>query len=485
MRVLYIASEVAPFSKTGGLADVAAALPVAVARAGHGTRVFTPLYSTVDAAAHGLVEAKPETYGMWLGDKGFEYSLWRGVLPGTDVAVDFIRCPALFDRGAVYTGDADEHLRFVLLQRAALESVARQGWAPDIVHCHDWHTALAPLYLKTAYADDAGLGGARSVLTLHNLGYQGLFSADVVGETGLASFARYLHQDDLAADRFNFLKTGILYADALTTVSPTYAREIQTSRFGFGLDELLRHRAADLIGILNGIDTEEWNPRTDDQLEFRYSIKSLWRKEKNKESLLADCRLPYEKGKPVIGMVGRLTVQKGIDLLDGSLANVLNRHDACLVVLGHGEERYARFFRTLQEAMPEKVFFYSGFNATLAHRIEAGADMFLMPSIYEPCGLNQMYSLMYGTIPIVHKTGGLADTVTLFDPATGEGNGIVFDHATTAGVQWALETALSLHADPTTWKRIVANAMTADFSWDRQAAEYLAIYRRLAGENLS
>ncbi len=480
-RVLHVASEVAPFSKTGGLADVAAALPAATARAGHEPRIFTPLHGAIDRSAHELENVEGGPWRLFLGERSFEYSLWRGKVPGTGVEVEFADCPALFNRPGIYGGADDEHLRFLFLQRAALDATVRRQWAPDIVHVHDWHTGLVPLYLKTLYAEERVLASARSVLTMHNLGYQGMFGADVVGATGLTPFARYLHQDDLAADRFNFLKTGIMYADVLTTVSPTYAEEIQTSRHGFGLDELLRQRASNLVGILNGIDTATWNPRADNHLDYRYSVKSLWRKEKNKESLLAECGLPYEKGRPVIGMVGRLTAQKGIDLLDGPLADVLARHDVSLVVLGQGEERYERFFRGLQAAMPAQVFFYFGYHEVFAHRVEAGADMFLMPSLYEPCGLNQMYSLAYGTVPIVHKTGGLADTVTLFDPATGEGNGIVFDHPTAEGVRWALETALTLHLDRKQWKRIVANAMAADNSWDRRAAEYHDLYARLAG----
>jgi starch synthase len=317
------------------------------------------------------------------------------------------------------------------------------------------------------------------VLTIHNLGYQGLFPSTVLADLGLESVKPYLPQETLKRGRIGFLETGIVHADWLTTVSPTYAREICTEAYGMGLHELLDRRKATLTGILNGVDTAVWNPRTDPHIPFRYSLKSRWRKEKDKEALLSELSLPYGKGVPLIGMISRLVAQKGVDLLEGPLPEILARRDVRLVALASGEARFERFFDELARRFPKKVHFHRGFRTELAHRIEAGADMFLMPSRYEPCGLNQMYSRIYGTVPIVRKTGGLADTVQQFDPADGTGNGIVFEHATTAGVRWAVETALELYGRPETWKKIVANAMAGEFSWDAQGERYLQLYDRV------
>ena len=457
-----------------------AALPDALVRRGHDARVFVPLYSSIDLEAHDLVPVEGlQDLSLELGAQKYAYSVYRAFPPESGLPVHFVHCPVLYDRPHLYTSDADEPIRFILLQRAALESCQRLGWSPDIVHCHDWQAGLLPLYLKTLYAWDDLFKSTKSVLTIHNLGYQGVFESDLLGVTGLAAAAKYLHQRDLQEGRIGFLKTGILWADLLTTVSPTYAQEIQTKDFGMGLDDLLRQRPETLVGILNGIDAALWNPRQDPYLDFRYSSKSLWRKEKNKEALLDEIELEYEKGVPAIGMITRLTYQKGIDLLEETLPEVLESRDVRLLVLGSGEPSYERFFEGLQARFRGKVFFYRGFNAALAHRIEAAADIFVMPSIYEPCGLNQMYSARYGAVPVVRGTGGLADTVTSWDPDTEEGNGIVFDHPTPPGVRWAIETALDLYADPKTWKKIVTNGMALDFSWDQRVEEYLRVYERV------
>lgn len=482
LKILHVASEVAPLSKTGGLGDVAAALPEALRRAGHDARIVVPMYGKLAGQKlpvrplEGMLGAK-----LRAGDKEIVYSVGCAELPGAGTPVYLVACPGLYERGSIYTSDPDEHLRFILLQRAALEIAQRLGWSPDIVHCHDWQTGLLPLYLRTLYAWDQLFAATRSVLTIHNLGYQGNFPASILADTGLDVCSHTLHQDDLDAGRIGFLKTGILWSGLLTTVSPTYARQVQTRELGVGLDDLLRSRAESFVGILNGIDTSIWNPRTDQHLPFRYSAKSLWRKEKVKEALLQDTGLPYTRRVPVIGMISRLTWQKGLDLLADSLATVVGGQDVRLVVLGNGERRYEEFFTRLQELAPDQVAYRQGMDERLAHLIEGGADIFLMPSLYEPCGLNQMYSLAYGTVPVVHRTGGLADSVIPFDPDSGEGNGIVFDHPTRDAVRWALETALRLHAQPAVWKRIVSNAMAADFSWDRQVQQYLAVYRRLLG----
>lgn len=478
-KILYVTSEVTPFAKTGGLADVSAALPLSLHRRGHDVRVFVPLYSAVDVEAYDFDPVDGLTdVSFNLGNRTCTFSVFRSLLPGSDLGIHFIHCPEFYDRPSLYTNDPDEHLRFILLTRGALEACQRMQWSPEIAHAHDWQAGLLPLYLKTLYQWDRLFQATKSVLTIHNIGYQGIFKSDILADTGLQPASHYLDQAELKAGRIGFLRTGLEHADWLTTVSPTYAKEILSERFGMGMAPILKRREDRLRGILNGIDTDIWNPREDPNLTHRYSAKSLWRKEKNKESLLTELGLPYEKRVPVIGMISRLAGQKGFDLLEEPLPEILKQRDIRLVVLGDGENRFESFFEQLESDFPDKVRFWRGYNPELAHRIEAGSDLFLMPSYYEPCGLNQMYSMVYGTVPIVHRTGGLADTVQLWDPADETGNGIVFDHPTPDGVRWAINSALDLFADPKAWKKLVLNGMDEDFSWTARVEEYEALYAR-------
>jgi len=481
MRICHITSELAPLAKVGGLADVLAALPRELQALGHEVEVYLPLYrrvreSGVDLAPVPALQGLP----LRLGRHALQYSILTARLPDSTFDVRLVDCPALYDRPGVYTQDADEHLRFLLLTRAAIECCQRTQWAPDILHSHDWQTALAPLYLKTIYGWDRLFERTRTVLTIHNLGYQGTFAAGILPDLSLGDAAHMLHQEDLQAGRIGFLKTGIAYADSLTTVSPTYAREIQGERLGMGLDGLLRQRESSLIGILNGVDTREWDPRTDRHLAARYSVKSLWRKEKNKEQLLKSLGLPYTKAVPVVGIVSRLSAQKGIELLDPVIPELLAGRDLRFVALGSGEPKLEQLLQGIQARFPKRACFYRGFSEVLAHQIEGGADLFLMPSLYEPCGLNQMYSMRYGTAPVVRATGGLADTVRTFDPATLEGTGFVFEHFTGDGLRWALKLGLSVYDDPKAWRRLQANAMGVDFSWAHAAREYESLYQRMA-----
>ena len=295
-----------------------------------------------------------------------------------------------------------------------------------MIHCNDWHTGLLPLYLKVGYGWDRLFARTRTVLTIHNIGYQGVFGAAVADELGFDEHRELLHQEDLAEGRLSFLKTGLMYADALTTVSETYAREIQTEEFAMGLQDILRARSESLVGIVNGIDYTEWDPETDPQIARNYSVDDLQGKHECKRALLEEMELPFDPEVPVLGIVSRLTMQKGFELLPDILPVLLRRYDMRLVVLGSGEEKYEQYFGWLAHAFGSKVAFRDGYDEALAHRIEAGSDAFLMPSRYEPCGLNQMYSLRYGTPPIVRHTGGLADTVEAYDPETGQGTGFVF-----------------------------------------------------------
>ncbi len=481
--ICLLASEVTPFAKTGGLADVAGALTKHLHTAGHDVRLFMPLYAQVDRAAFGITPvAGMQDLPLEFGAHRLRYSLCSAPLPRSGAVVWFIDIPALFARHGLYTSDPDEHLRFIALTRAVLETCQRWGWAPQVLHCNDWHTAFAPLLLKTAYAWDRLFDATRTVLTIHNIGYQGVFGAAQVPDLGIGpeQVAR-LHQDDLRAGRVNALKHGILYADAITTVSPTYAQEIMTPQYGMGLEGVLLSRASQVWGILNGVDYDDWDPRHDRYLPRHFGPDSLHVKASLKRDLMSRLGLREQPGTALFGIVSRFTVQKGFDLLFDTLPALLAERDAALVALGNGEPRYESFFDDLQKRFPSQVAFHRGYSDELAHWIEAGSDLFLMPSLYEPCGLNQMYSLRYGTIPIVRRTGGLADSVQMFDAASGTGTGIVFEHFDSPAMAWALRTALELHAQPMHWTRLVQNAMAQDFSWDRQAREYEALYQRLPG----
>jgi starch synthase len=402
-------------------------------------------------------------------------------LPGSELWIMFVDCPAVFDRPFIYSDAHDEHVRYLVLTRAAFDSCQRLRFAPDIVHCNDWHTAFAPLLLRTAYAwDTAIFGAARSVFTIHNIGYQGVFSAAAAADVGPGVSADALHQADLAQGRINPMRHGILYADAVTTVSPTYAQEIRTPEGGYGLDADLRARHDAVSGILNGVDYDDWNPANDRYLPFHYSRDDMTGKARNRESLLDLLRMPAPANVPLVGMVTRLTRQKGIELLEQTLPGLFQRHDFRFVALGSGEPQYERFMHSLQEQFPGRAVFYSGYSEELAHMIEASSDIFLMPSLYEPCGLNQMYSLKYGTVPVVRRTGGLADSVQHFDPASGTGTGVVFNDFDAGGLRWALQTAFEWFSWPSVWRRLVQNGMQQDFSWDARVADYEALYERLA-----
>jgi starch synthase len=489
LRICLVSSEVAPFAKTGGLADVAAGLCRYLGSAGHDVRIVMPLYPRVREGAWEL-RASEEQQGVEisLGGATYPFSVHTTPLPAPDgkpakdaVQVYFVDCPALFDRPDLYTDDEDEHVRFAFLSRAAVESCQRMQWAPDVFHCNDWHTGLLPLYLRTTYAWDRIFANTRTVLTIHNIGYQGVFPAGALHELGLMEQRRHLPADDLHEGRINFLKTGLLHADVLTTVSRSYAEEIQTPEYGMGLEDVLRRRRGDLHGIVNGIDYGDWNPATDPLIPHPYTPDDLEGKAKDKRALLEAFGLEYHSRVPVLGVVSRLTSQKGFELLPDVLPILLQKHDLRLIVLGSGESKFEQYFQWLRDAYPDKVAVYRGFDNELAHRIEAGADMFLMPSRYEPCGLNQMYSLKYGTVPIVRRTGGLADTVEPFDPATGEGTGFVFADFSPEALYQAVGRALAAWSAPTAWARLVRNGMAKDFSWERQGPEYEAVYRALVG----
>ncbi len=475
MKILHVSSEMLPYAKTGGLGDVVGALPRYLSRRGHDVRAFIPLYDTMDTDAVDLDLVIPElTFPM--GHHQIRTRIFRDA---DNPTAYFVHCPGLYSRGSIYTGHDDEHRRFLALNVAALTACQYLGFAPDVIHCHDWQAAMLPLLLKVRFGWDRLFANTRTLLTIHNLNYQGGFSSAVVPDLHIGGSEHLLHQELLAQGRVNFLLHGILYADGVSTVSPTYAHEIQTPEFGAGMDSFLRQRSSTVVGVLNGVDYEEWTPAADPLIPFRYSADDLSGKERNKEALLNAMGLPYVKGVPLIGVVSRMASQKGFHLVPGVLPGLLARRDVQLVALGSGDPRIEDIFASLQRYFPRQVSYYRGFSNKLAHFIEAGADIFMMPSVYEPCGLNQMYSLRYGTIPVVHRTGGLADTVQLVDPVNGTGTGFLFDHHTEEGLRWGLTTALKAYRTPGLWEKIVANAMAMDYSWEHQTLVYEELYSRL------
>lgn len=478
MRILGVTSEMHPYAKTGGLADVMGALPKYLAAAGHDVRVFVPLYDTMKRDKLTLTTVV-DGLDVRLGPHHYWVQVLRDAANPTAY---FVHCPPLYGRGSIYTHAADEHRRFLVLCWTALLASQQMGFAPDVIQCNDWQSAMLPLILKTRFAWDRLFANSRTLLTVHNLNYQGGFSASILPDLNLGGSEHLLHQDFLRQGRINFLLHGILYADGVSTVSPTYAQEIQTPEHGAGMDPFLRARSSTVVGILNGVDYQEWSPEIDPLIPHRYSANDLSGKERNKQALLEAMRLPYVPGLPVAGIVSRMAGQKGFDLVPDALLGTLSERGLQLVVLGNGEERLEHIFAQLQRMFPRQVSFYRGFSNQLAHLIEAGADMFLMPSRYEPCGLNQLYSLRYGTVPIVHRTGGLADSVQLWNPQTGQGTGFVFDHHDANGLRWGVESAMHVYRDRHAWRRLMSNGMAKDFSWTRQAKIYESLFEML-GKN--
>jgi starch synthase len=478
LKLCILSSEIVPYAKTGGLADVAGALIQELGALGHDARAFMPLYAAVERANPRLRRVpEVEAVSVTIGATEYRFSLKASSQAGTRSLVYFVDCPALFDREGFYTDDPDDHRRFLLFTRAVLESCRILGFAPDVFHCNDWHTAFLPLYLKTEYAAHSLLSRSRSVLTIHNIGYQGVLPAAAVADIGTGAVTSLLDRADLALGVINALKTGIRFADRVTTVSPTYAREICEAPLGMGLERALRAREDQILGILNGVDYREWDPRHDPYLKDHFGPGAWAGKLKNKRRLIEASALNVSASRPLIAMVTRLAEQKGIDLLFDALPLLLQQRDFGFVALGSGDARYVAFFEDLARRFPGRAAFHSGFDESTAHLIEAGSDMFLMPSRYEPCGLSQMYSLRYGTIPVVRHTGGLADSVHHYDPGSGVGTGCVFNHFDVPAVQWAINTALDWFEDQQSWRRLMQNAMAQDFSWGRQILLYQALYR--------
>ena len=485
LRLALAASELTPFAKTGGLADVLLGLGRWLGRPpeqgeGHDVRVFVPYYRKIAASGVDVLDLEAvRDVDVRFPDRTIRFGIKEGRLPGSDVAVYFVECPELYDRDGIYCDDGDEALRFALLSRAVLETCQRLQWSPDVIHCNDWHTGLLPLYLKTTYAWDQLFTQTRTLMTIHNIGYQGDYDADVLDAIGLGDQRAHVHHGDLQDGRVSFLKCGVLHANKLSTVSVTYAKEIQTDEFGMGMQELLAARSQDLVGIVNGVDYGEWNPAADPKIPHHYTVDDLAGKARMKAALCERFDLPYDERAPVFGVVSRLTDQKGFELFADALPVYLQREDMRLCVLGSGEAKHEDYFQWLRDTWPQKVGIYRGFQEELAHWIEAGSDVFLMPSRFEPCGLNQMYSLRYGTPPVVRETGGLADTVAPWDPETRSGTGFPFREYSSQALSGTLDWVLRNWRDRDGWLQLIRNGMSQDFSWDVQGPRYVDLYRSM------
>lgn len=479
MKILLAASEAAPFAHTGGLGDVAGALPKALGRLGHDVRLIMPLYKAVDARLHRM-RAIADRLNVPTATGPQVVDVLEGNL-STGVPVYFVRHDPSFHRAGLYQSPSAEDYpdnaeRFALFCRAVLEVCRRVDFQPDVLHAHDWQTALLPVYLKTILRGDPFFQQTATVFTIHNLGYQGYFSPEVLPRL-MVPRELFTPAGLEFYGKGNLLKGGLLFADLLTTVSRRYSQEIQTPEQGFGLNGVLRERQGDLFGVLNGIDPEEWNPTVDSHIAAHYTADDLSGKAKCKADLQRRLKLPVRATVPLLAVISRLAGQKGLDLLCDILETLMALN-VQLVLLGSGEKGLEATFREAAAKYPSKLAIRIGFDLPLSHQIEAGADLFLMPSRYEPCGLNQMYSLAYGTIPVVRATGGLDDTIVRFDPVTRQGNGFKFEEATAAAFLQTIWQALALYRERALWPVVMTNAMTADFTWDRSAREYEQLYRQ-------
>jgi starch synthase len=476
MHIAFVASEMTPFAKTGGLADVIGALPRALAAIGHRVSVFLPRYGSIAyppgqfiGAAEVPLDGVPRTAGY------FERVL------EDRVRVIFVDYAPFFDRPNPY-GDggsdyADNRLRFAFFARSVLEFFRARGERPDVFHAHDWQAGLLPVYLKSVYWRDPVIGRVPTVFTIHNLAYQGNFGADTIGLLGLPW---HLGAGEAGLEfhgGVSFMKGGLLFPEEITTVSPQYSREIQGAEMGYGMDGIIRSRVDDLTGILNGVDYDDWDPRNDRHIAERYGPEALSGKAACRADLLATFGLPQEPDLPIVGVTSRLVHQKGFDVVVGAWFDLLQR-PIRMVVLGTGEPAVQDGFRALAARAPDRFAAHFAYDNAVAHKIVAGSDMFLMPSRFEPCGLTQMYALRYGTAPVVRATGGLVDTVEPWDPATGSGTGFRFDHADGTALLWALDQAVTAYSDRAGWTRLMANGMARDFSWTQSARQYEAVYVR-------
>lgn len=487
MKIAFVTTELDPFAKVGGLADVARGLTKALSKIGCDVKIFLPRYSSIDPWRDELHYCFDiNEIKLKISEKEFSIHTFRKewkIDSNSSIEIYFVDSPFHFDRNSIYTNDDDEGERFILFSKAILEICQRLKWSPDVFHINDWPTGLLPIILKQHYSWDLLFKNSKFLFSIHNIEYQGNFSPELIFKNHLDGKYFYPGGPLEFHGKVSFLKSGIVFSDIITTVSENYAREILTPEYGGGMEAVLQSKKNQLFGILNGVDYSDWNPSTDKYIPFHYSEKSLYRKTKNKIELLKAFHLPEDKETPLIGIVSRLVSQKGFDLLMTGINEILYLN-VRFVILGSGEQKYEDFFRSLNYSYPDRFGLKIGFDNHLAHLIEAGADMFLMPSKYEPCGLNQIYSLKYGTIPIVRKTGGLADTVKDWDYylklGLQTGNGFVFDNYSFQAMLDAIKRALEKFNDKKTWKKIQLNGMRENFSWAISARKYFDLYTLLS-----
>lgn len=481
MKITFVASEGVPFSKTGGLADVVGALPKALATGGDEVDVLLPRYRMTKPG-----KAMPQYQSITLPlSSGFRFASIQDAGVAAGVHTYLVDCPEFFDREGLYQskgGDyADNATRFAAFSLACLEFMKRSVKAPDVIHCHDWQSALVPIYLRNLYHDDVFFQNTPVLFTIHNIGYQGLFSPHILSAISLNAGLFTMETLEFYG-KVNLLKGGIVFSDFVSTVSRKYAEEIQTQEFGYGLEGVLAKRADRLQGILNGVDYDDWNPATDKLIPANFTPEDLKGKEICKKALLE--KMGVKKpvmGRPVIGIVSRFAAQKGFDLI-AEIAERLMALDLYIVALGTGEPQYEALFRTLAERYPDKFLVKVAYDNTIAHQIEAGADMFLMPSRYEPCGLNQIYSLKYGTVPVVRATGGLDDTIENFNGKTGTGYKFA-EYSAMALLECITRAMADFHL-PKAWRQLMLNGMNKDFSWGASAKQYGKIYETLRREKV-
>jgi starch synthase len=479
LKILLAASEVYPFAKTGGLADIAGALPKALKQLGHDVRVIMPKHKAVAKSPLGI---RPMGLDVTIPiggtrKKGFLYS---SNLNG-EIPVYFVGNESYFSRDPIYGtrhGDyPDNAERFIFFCRSIFEICKSVEFQPDIIHCNDWQTGLIPVYLKTVYARDKRFKNTRTIFSIHNLGYQGNFPASELKTAGLP-FSLFTPEGVEFYNHFSFLKSALVFADLLTTVSPTYAKEIQTKAFGFKMDGILRERSKDLFGILNGVDYQEWNPESDPGIEKNYSPENIEGKLTCKKKLADLFSLKVGDDTPILSMVTRLSSQKGIDLVIETMGDFLGE-GAAFVILGSGDSMYEDYFLKLKKRFPDRIGVRIGFDEKLAHQILAGSDILLMPSQYEPCGLTQMYSLKYGAVPVVRSVGGLADSIKEFNRKTLRGTGFKFKKFVPDHLHQAVKKAVSVYRKKDQWQKLTLNDMNANFGWDRAAKKYCQLYRRV------
>lgn len=481
MKIAFVSTECVPYAKTGGLADVTGALPKALEKLGCEVKIFLPKYSSIDEAVFGL------RYNWNAGEMPIRVNgvvrqahLHQAKLPGSNVEVNFIDCPHYFHRGNIYTNHPDEDERFILFNKGVIESLQRLGWVPDVIHCNDWQTGLLPLYIKDNYGWDRMFDHTATLYTIHNIGYQGRFSPSTLLAAEIRGELYYPDGPVEIENSVSFLKTGIVFSELINTVSNKYSHEILTEEYGGGMEKVLNTRKPDVYGVLNGVDYTEWHPSTDRYLPFNYSRNDLSGKLKNKKFLLEHFNMPFDEKVPLIGMISRMVLQKGFDIFADALDQLLNLN-AQWIILGSGEEKYENLFFSLSKKFPERFGAYIGFSNELSHLIEAGADMFLMPSRYEPCGLNQIYSLKYGTVPIVRKTGGLADTVKDWDEEKhygfDYGTGFSFYDYSGLALFTSVERAVNTFRQKDIWKKIQLNGMKSNYSWKQSAEKYIELYK--------